>query len=88
MPRIGAQLHTARPWRVLGAPQLTIVAKLAPDFPLGQRFAAVTASTLRRVSKAITDPARQPWLKVVERADALATERALQQFRQSIQLAI
>jgi len=59
-------------------PQLTIVAKLAPDFPLGQRLAAVTASTLRRVLKAITDPARQPWLEVVERTDAPATERALQ----------
>ena len=41
MPRLGAPPRPARPWRVLGLPQLTIVAKLAPDFPLGQRLAAV-----------------------------------------------
>jgi hypothetical protein len=52
-PRVGAPPHPARPWRVLGLPQLTIVAKLAPDFALGQRLSAVTASTLCPVSKAI-----------------------------------
>ena len=53
-----------------------MVAKLAPDFPLGQRLSSVTAGTLCRISKAITDPARQPWLKVVEGADTATTERA------------
>jgi hypothetical protein len=63
---------------VLNSPELTIVAKLAADLPLSQRFSAVAAGTLCRVPETITAPTRDSSVEVVDREDALTTQRALE----------
>ena len=56
---------------------MTVVAKLAADFPLGEGLSAITAGALGRIPKAITPPTREPRFEIVERADATSTQRAL-----------
>ena len=70
--------HAARLGRGLRRQELTVVAKIAADFPLGQRFAAVAAGALGRIPEAITPPTRDPTVEMVERANAPSTQRALQ----------
>ena len=57
---------------------MTIVTKLAADFPLGQRLSAITAGALGRILEAITPPTREPRFEIVERANAPTTQRAPQ----------
>ena len=70
--------HAARFRRKLGRPKLTVVSKLAADFPLGQSFSAVAAGALCRIPKAMTTPTRDSAVDMVERADAPGTKRAPQ----------
>ena len=53
MTRVGPPPHTARLRRVLRGPELTVVAKLAADFPLGQRLSTVAAGALCRIPEAV-----------------------------------
>ena len=77
MTSVGPPPHAARLWWELSRPELTVVAKLAADFPLGQEFSAVGAGALCRVPEAIAAPARDSSVEMVERADAPTTQRAL-----------
>ena len=69
--------HPARLQRKLSRPKLTVVAKLAADFPLRYRLSAVAAGALCRIPEAITAPTRHSSIEMVDYADALSTQRAL-----------
>ena len=77
MTSVSAPPHAAWLWWELCRPELTVVAKLAADFPLGHGFSAVAAGALCRIPEAITAPTRHSSVEVIDRADALSTQRAL-----------
>ena len=57
---------------------MTVVAKLAADFPLGESFSAITAGALCVIPEAMTTPTRESATDMVKRADAPGTQRASQ----------
>ena len=73
MTRVGPPPHAARLWWELSRPKLTVVAKLAADFPLGQSFSAAAAGALCRIPEAMTTPTRDSAVEMVERANAPGT---------------
>ena len=56
MTSVGPTPHAARLWRELNRPELTMVAKLAADFPLSLGFSAVGAGAPCSIPEAITAP--------------------------------
>src|SRR5438128_2575453 len=78
MTRVGPPPHAAWLRRKLSRPKLTVIAKLAANFPLGQSFSAVAAGALRRIPQAVAPTTCEHRFEIVERADASTTQRALQ----------
>ena len=77
MPPIGPPPHPTRFRREPGAWDLAIVAELPADSSLCEKLSRRAADALGRIPKAIAAPTGEPWLNIVEHADAPTTQRAL-----------
>jgi len=73
MPSVRPPPHTARLWRDLFCPELTVVAKLAANVSHGPELPAFGAGALRPVPETVAVPTRYSSIKKVERADATST---------------
>ena len=75
MTRVSPPPHAARPWRQSCARDLAIVAEFPPDFSFRQKLSRSAAGALGCIPEAITVPAGDFSVDMIDRANAPTTQR-------------
>jgi len=78
MTVISTPPHAAWLWQARDRPELTVIAKLAADFPHRQMFPPLGAFALRSVPEAAACPADKSHVEIVQLADGLVAAWAHQ----------